>query len=286
MGDVFSAGREMTHPYSSGKLFGELSYEQLRQLTTELTEEEKRAPSSKHYYEPMAEIPPEHQAAIDGGPLKPEECHMPREMGALLLAPDAKMAENGYGVLPNGVGYAAIKIDQTGVTDEMIRRYRDEFAHDGPRTLFYKIWFPGKHLLHYENGVVEDFGWGMLNLEMRTEHFTFRHLGITREDIVRRDPHCLCLLGLYGRGWRVDNPEAEPIYTCMVQHTRETPNGRELRVRYWSGFSFGPDGQLEFHINPDREETLRQMRMQMEHCMREYSNEGRLMRAYWERCNA
>ena len=57
MGDVFSAGREMTHPYSSGKLFGELSYEQLRQLTTELTEEDMTVDSPYNLYT-HAGLPP------------------------------------------------------------------------------------------------------------------------------------------------------------------------------------------------------------------------------------
>lgn len=281
MGEMFHRGGEMTRPYTSGLRFGALSYEQLRRMTTALTEEEGRAPSAKYYDEPMAELSPEHAAAVAGGPLAPEECHMPGETGALLLADGGRTAENGYGVLPNGVGYAAIKIEQAGITDDMIRNYRERFAHDGPPTLFYKLWFPGAHLIHYEDGVAEDFGWGMLNLEMNRDHFMLRHLGITREDIVTRDPQCICLLGLCGRGWKVEHPEDAPIYTCMVQHTRLTSTGRELRVRYWSGISFAPDGAISYHVKPGRAETLEQMKKMMEHCMREYSNERRLMQAFW-----
>ncbi len=281
MGDFYSTGREMTHPYTSGIFFGQLSYEQLRQMTPELTEQEKQALSAKHFYEPMASLTPEHEAAIAAPPLSPDECFLPGDIGAILLDKRSTAAENGYGVLPNGVGYAAIKIEQEGITDEMIKKYREEFAHDGPRTLFYKIWFPGMHLLHYENGVAENFGWGMLNLEMEMENFTFRHLGICKEDIPVRDPDCICLLGIYGRGWQIAYPEKPPVYTCMVQHTRQTSAGRELRVRYWSGIAFGPDGSLEFHVNPDHGQTCEQMRLMMEHCMREYSNELKLIKEFW-----
>ncbi len=280
MGDFFSTGREMTHPYTSGIFFGQLSYKQLQCITTQLTDEEKRAPSALYFNEPMAPLPPAFEAAITAPPLSSEECNMPSDIGKILLNPASSAPDNGYGVLPNGVGYAAIKVVQDGITDEIIRKYRDEFAHDGPRTLFYKLWFPGMHLLHYENGVVENFGWGLLNLEMQMDHFSFRHLGITQDDILALDPDCICLLGLCGRGWQVAHPEAPPVYTCMVQHTRQTPAGRELRVRYWSGITFGPDS-LEFHVNPDRTQTLEQMKLMMEHCMREYSNERKLMMEFW-----
>lgn len=281
MGDFFSTGREMTHPYTSGIFFGQLSYEKLQSMTAQLSEEEKQAPSARYFQEPMASLTPDHEAAIAAGPLGPKECYMPQESGAVLLNPAFDAAENGYGVLPNGVGYAAIKVVQEGITDEMIRKYREEFAHDGPRTLFYKLWFPGMHLLHYENGVAENFGWGMLNLEMEAENFSFRHLGITREEIRTQDPDCICLLGLYGRGWEIAHPEKSPAYTCMVQHTRQTAAGRELRVRFWNGILFSPDGSLEFHPNPDRDQTVQQMKHMMEHCMREYSNELKLMREFW-----
>ena len=200
-----------------------------------------------------------------------------------MLNPDGDEVENGYGVLPNGVGFAAMLIRQEGITDEMIKKYREEFAQDGPRTLFYKIWFPGAHLLHYENGVVENFGWGMMNMEMDMEHFTLAHLGIRQEDILQRDPNCISLLGFYGRGWEVDHPEREPVWTSMVQHTRLTPTGRELRVRYWNGLAFGPGGQLVFSDPVDRAVMEERMRLMMEHCLTEYQNELRLMKGFWDR---
>jgi len=272
----------MTRPRTSGILFGELGYEQLQNMTTQLTDAEKSAPSAKHFAEAMAPLTTEYLAALEAPPLNPKECYMPNEAGAILLSSDSKIAENGYGVLTNGVGYAAILVKQDGITDGMIRKYRDEFAHDGPQTLFYKLWFPGMHLLHYENGVAENFGWGMMNMEMQMENFTFRHLGISREEIPSRDPDCISLLGFYGRGWQIANPEVPPIYTIMVQHTRQTKTGRELRVRFWNGAVFKSDGTLEYHVNPDRAQTEKQMKYMMEHCMREYSNELKLMREFWE----
>lgn len=282
MGEFYTLGREMTHPRTSGLHFGDLSYEQLRTMSAQLTEEERAARSSDHYYEPMGEISEEYRNAIHGGPMDPAECYMPEQAGEHLLNPAGDQVENGYGVLPNGVGYAAILVRQTGIHEDMIRKYRDEFTWDGPRTLFYKTWYPGAHLVHYENGVVENFGWGMMNLEMEMENFTLAHLGLSKEEISQRDPNCISLLGFYGRGWEVACPEKGAIHTCMVQHTRETPEGRELRVRYWSGITFAPNGGLEMNVDPDRLRTRMRMRMMMEHCMREYTNELRLMKQFWE----
>lgn len=49
--------------------------------------------------------------------------------GGLLCA--GIRVENRYRVLPNGMGYAEILIRQMGITDEMIRKYREKFTHDG-----------------------------------------------------------------------------------------------------------------------------------------------------------
>lgn len=280
--ELFSTGREMTRPRDSGLSFGDLSYAQLQAMSMALTDAERAAPSAAHYHEPMAPLPPEYDAVLQGPALPPARCHMPLALGPLLLADNAGLAENGYGILPNGVGYAAITIKQDGITDEMIQAYRDAFAADGPDTLFYKLWYPGKHLIHYKDGVAEDFGWGLLNLEMRRDEFQMRHLGLTMEEIPLRDPSCICLLGLCGRGWEVAHPDKPPIHTCMVQYTQAVPNGRELRVFYWSGITFAADGTLAFSVNPDRGETLAQMHCMMEHCIREYYNELHLIKAFWQ----
>ena len=44
-----------------------------------------------------------------------------------------------------------------------------------------------------------------------------------------------CLKALARRGCLA----AEPVYTCIVQHTRETQASRELWGRYWSGTAVG-----------------------------------------------
>ena len=286
MGDLFSVGREMTRPFTSGKHMADVSFDELRGMTAQLTEEERKSPFAKYYGQPMAPLQPAHLEAIAHGPLAPEECYMPELAGEVFLSGGGRFPENGYGVLPNGVGYAAMKFDLEGVTDEMIRKYREEFAQDPytrehARNLFYKIWFPGAHLIHFEDAVVEDFGWGMMLMEMGWDKFRFQHVGVREEEILRRDPDCIYLLGLAGAGWEVARPEAGERQTCMVQYARQTPWGRELRVRYWNGLRLNPDGTVTLCPAEDRERTLDEMRMMMTHCMTEYCNELKLMKEFW-----
>ena len=96
------------------------------------------------------------------------------------------------------------------------------------------------------------------------------------------DPECIGLLGIGGRCVQLDRPERKDWPMWMVQYTRLTPRGRELRVRYWNGMDFKRDGSIVLEPDPDREQTLREMKMMMTHCMREYRNELKLMKKFWE----
>lgn len=284
--EIYLTGHEMTKPYTCGKLRSAMSLDEMRKLTADLTEEEKASPFASYYYEPMAELDEDQKAAMKA-PLLPRQCFMPDKAGKILLDSldgGDEYPSNGYGVLDNGIGYAAMKIMLPGITDDMVRKYREEFAHEeNNRNLFYKIWFPGKHYIHFDDGIVEDFGWGPVVGEMNWELFRFAHIGITREEIAKRDPQCISLLGLAGDTLELNEPGAEPWPMFMVCHTRLTEEGREMRVHYWKGAQVNPDGTLTLKPSPDREDTLRKMKCMMEHCLMEYMNEGRLMREFWNK---
>ena len=277
--DFFDTGREMTSPHTSGRLYGELSWEELRNMSTDLTEEERRAPHALYYGQPMAEVQAEHKKAMESKALAQHQCVMPGELGASLFGGSLGSPENGYGVLDNGVGYAAVRIDQNGITDEMIRKYREEFAHEG--SLFYKTWFPGTHLIHYLDGAAEDFGWGFCNMKFSRDEFEFSHLGITKEDIPRLDPDCINLIGVNALATDIMHPEQGPDYMAMVCYTRLSAGGRELRIRYWNGLRFEAAGKVVLKVRHTRDVMEQRMNMMMSHCMREYCNELRLIKAFW-----
>lgn len=274
---MFDKGKELTSPHSSGICFGELKPEQLRQLTTGLTKEENASVFSRYYYEPMAPLQPEHLEAIQHGPMDLADAFMPENYGKFMLHTGHAAVENGYCTLPNGVGFAAAKIDQIGRTDEKAKSFREGFAHVGD--LFYKTWYPEAHLLHYINGAVEDFGWGMLDMQFLGD-CTMEHLGIDKERIEEQDPSCISIVGVSTIATRLDAPQEEPEYASMVLYLRETSEGRELRARYWVGLLFTKDG-IECKIKQDGVATEDKARMMMTHCMKEYTNENRLLDAYW-----
>lgn len=275
---MFGKGRELTAPHNSGKCFGELNVQQLRQLITGLTAEEQASPFSRYYYEPMAPLQSGHMEALQNGPMKPTDGFMPEEFGKVMLNTGHAAIENGYCVLPNGLGFAAAKVDQPGRTNEKVKAFREEFAHVGD--LFYKTWYPGSHLLHYVNGAIEDFGWGMLDMQFFGD-CTLKNLGIDKDEIEKRDPSCISINGATTIATRLDNPEAGPEYASMALYLRETPAGRELRVRYWVGLLFTKDG-IECKTKPDGIPVEDKARMMMGHCMKEYTNENRLLDAWWE----
>ena len=159
--DSYFTGRELTRPYTSGLYKKDLSFDEMKNLNSQITEDEKGSLFAKYYYEPMAELQLQMKAAVKAGALKPEQMYMPPQAGPILQSGSKGYPLNGYGVLENGVGYASMVIHQDGITDEMIRNYRDNFAvslDPKIRTLFYKTWFPGKHLIHFEDAIIEDFG--------------------------------------------------------------------------------------------------------------------------------
>ncbi|WP_313073550.1 DAPG hydrolase family protein [Lacrimispora sp.] len=282
MACVYSTGKVMVSPRTCGKKMNECTMEDLRSMTAALTKEESQSVYAKYYKEPLADIQPEHVRAIEHGTLNPDECYMPELAGGVLLDGDSKYRDNGYGVLPNGVGFAAIKIAQD-VTNEMIRDYQENFANDKNCNLFYKTWYPGAHLIHFEDGAVEDFGWGMMRMEMNWNNFRFEHLGIHEEDISKRDPHCIFLMGLGGKAEEINEAQTRERVMCMVQHTRETATGRELKVHYWNGMTFQEDGTLICKPEPDRDKTMREMKLMMIHCMTEYCNQVKLIKEFWNR---
>lgn len=284
MSDVYMLPHEKTQPYTSGRFYREFTLDEMRSMSAELTEEEKKDPFFKYYSEELAPYQEDHLRAQAAGPLAPEECYMPDKAGNILLCENDKYAENGYGVLPNGVGFAAYKIDQIGITDEMIVNYRENFAHTENRNLFYKIWFPHQHVIHFEDAIIENWGWGNCFQDMNMSTFRFSHLGITKEEIAEKDPNCLSFFGIGGTTIQLDRPEREPWMMWMIMHTRKTSWGREMRVRYWNGIDFKEDGTIEIMANPDREETMKEMRMMMMHGQREYGNELKLMKQFWEDC--
>lgn len=283
--DSYFTKREITHPYTSGLYQKDLTLKEItEELSADLTEEEKRSPFAKYYYEPIPELQPQMKEAIENGPLSEEQMYMPNEAGPILVSGSKNYPLNGYGVLKNGVGYSTMLVKQDGITDEMIAAYRDHFAVTEDmkqRTLFYKTWYPGKHLIHFEDAIIEDFGWGFCLQDMNWELFNMeKHSGIKKEELPKLDPNCIAVMGVGGKCFAINNPE-DCTETFMIQYLRDTDQGRELCIHYFYGLKMFADGRMEICPNVGREELTERMKGMMQHAMYECCNEIKHIKEFW-----
>ena len=281
MAFMFYTGSEMTQPRTCGKTCKEVSMDELRKLSPYLTKEEEQSPCAKYIYQPMMELAEEHQMALKQ-PLPDTYCYMPEDAGWRMLDTPYEKFENGYGVLPNGIGFSSVLIRQPGRTDEKVKYFREKFAVEG--NLYYKAWYPGSHLIHFNDGAVENFGWGFTKIEFSPLNFNLDIIRVNEQEIAQKDPHCLRILGAGSVSNGVFDP-GEEEYAGMLMYDREVTGGRELRVRYWDGLTFCSDGTIRIKVIHDREEMFRRARLRAEHCMREYSNEQYLMEKFWAERN-
>ena len=275
---VFSTNHAMLFPKDCGIPFGTLSNEEVLALSTELTEKEQAHPHA-HYHDLMpAPLPAELAEAISGPPMDPSKGFGMEDYGKFMNNTGHCEVENGYCVLPNGVTYAAAQIRQEGRTDEMVDWYNKEFAKGD--NLFYKIWNPEAHYLHYENGCVENFGYGRMNMKFAGA-VQVEDLGMKYEEIAQNDPACIQIGGTTSIGYNLDSDHPNvPEWNTIVFYHRQTDYGREMRIRLWCGQGVD-NGQYVYTI-PAPEEALDMARYTMIHMMKEYTNDNFLEKRFWE----
>lgn len=128
----------------------------------ELSEEEKKLPLAKYYYDyPLHCIPPLQRQILEAGPMKVEDA-VPAQRWLDILQPTGyRNIEFGYCMMPDGSGYyAEYFIIPEYATPEMRKwymhwcnvRYKGMKEENG--NLRYKIWMPLDHWEHkYVNGV-------------------------------------------------------------------------------------------------------------------------------------
>lgn len=276
----YKKNRELTFPYTSGLMRSDMTLEEMRYLVAELTEEEKNSPYAELFYERFPDKTEEQEAAYKK-PLSEDQMYMPCECGKIMIEHPDDYPSLGYGCMENGVGYAAIRIDQIGVTDQMIKEYREQFSIDPVhKDIFYKNWCPGRHVRHFEDGVIEDFGYGMMVMEMNWDIYTLSHAGISKEYIDEKDPNAIAFMLCGGSGFMLWAPE-KTQHSVMVSYTTEVENGRKLYIHFWIGIKPGPDGTVSLCPAGDKKEVEGLMRHQYNHCVTEYSRQLKQMKEFW-----
>ena len=271
------------------KKFGELSFEEIKALTPELTEEEKQSPFAD-LYEKGNILTERQEKAVEGPPIGVEEAFEPEDYAKNMNRQGYTAVENGYCVLESGAAYSAAILRQVGRTNENMDAYNKEFAPEG--ALAYKLWCPGYHYYHYSDGAIEDFGYGLLNMKavVGEDHFAngmdIRLLGVDPDKVKENDPDCLWLGGNYWMNYPVleDRISEKPIEMIIVNYLRKTDYGRELRIRLFGGVGIR-DGKLVRTGFPEGLDPMECARMHMRHLMLEYGNEARWVNEYWNRKN-
>lgn len=217
-----------------------------------LKPEERALSYSKYYDKPIAPIPAEKLAILEGGPMNPEDA-LPIERRNELFNPGYLSGEIGYCIMPNGTGYVANCTKMPGVTADMFEWW---FAWHGLNDMRYRIWDPEDHFYARQqmpekvldpnvpmrektwgtvHDVLEDVGPGpeRLILEFRYPH----ELGYEEEKVGTEA--CPTMMCANGHG----PTPGEGVAAIMTHMVRNIEDGIELRSRFWIGYGL-VDGKL------------------------------------------
>jgi phloretin hydrolase len=235
---------------------------------------------------PLARPDAEALAAIERGPMDPAQALALRDVDRL-LDPAPVAVENGWCVLPDGVGYIAVRTPMPDVTGAMVDWWFDWHAHDPDR---YRIWHP---LAHFDNAhepspvprakahwgavhhPVEDLGTGT-----QYARIAFRspsELGMSTDAL----DHPAVATIVCGE---VGDDRLHFRHTIMFHVFLHEGDGVVLRSRFWLGAVVPRPLSLPFvrrrAIGP------RVTRALARHCTEEYTNLGSLLPELYDRFGA
>lgn len=91
--------------------------------------------------EPLHPADPSVLAAVDAGPMPARDADSLRDLDRL-LDPAPLARETGWCILPDGVGYVAVRTTMPAVSGEMVDWWFDWHAREALR---YRVWHPGAH---------------------------------------------------------------------------------------------------------------------------------------------
>ncbi|MFS4447341.1 DAPG hydrolase family protein [Maribacter sp. 2307UL18-2] len=205
-----------------------------------LSSQEKEHPLSKYYYN--------HKRVSDkriaGLMYHEPEAGLAFEDINEMLEPGYLPLENGYTKLKDGTGYVATNIQFPKTTGKMIDWWFEWVGYDVMR---YKIWYPGLHASAlYENyEEPETFSiskYVLANPEGKTKHTIeamvkdgpLQDLQIT---FVNPEQYGLDISKLGKDQWAIcgNVKSGNRLVVQMVHFVRNTPDGVEMRSRFWVG---------------------------------------------------
>lgn len=253
--------------------------EEIRPLSTELTEKEKQSPFTKYYYRQIAMPTPENiKAAELENPLPARYAFHPEEYISIMDSPAIEEVRSGYHVFDDGIGFSIARVPQKGLTDEKVAFFTENFIPEDD--LFYKCWYPGMHIKHYERGCIEDVGCGM--------ELIYFLAGYSLSDLAGVDHYepktdFISFHGGSGVSWPLHDLFNHARYALQANFWRDLPDGdgRETFVTFWYGMKW--ENGRPTRVIPEGESVrIDQVRAQFNHSVWEYTQIGELINLFWE----
>lgn len=205
-----------------------------------LTEAEKSSPYVEAFYRTLPQL--EHELARGiRQEIDPADAVGYDTMDKM-LAPGYLPGENGWCLLPEGGGYAAINTKLPGISHEKYIWWR-QWRRQGDQDFQYKLWYPGKHYRFSQ-----ELGWIYEDIGRGPEHiFSY---GIPSPQEIGLNPEALKasgVLSLHTNSF-ISRPEGasyetDPMKMVLAHFVREIPGGIELRSRFWLGYGIA-NGRL------------------------------------------
>ena len=240
-----------------------------------LTPEEQRSPYASIFFR---ELPPLSRELEEGirWEIDPRDVILHDTMPRM-LSPGYLPGENGWCVLPEGGGYAAVNTKLPGISHETYMWWR-KWRRQGDQDFQYKLWYPGKHYRFSQ-----ELGWIYEDIGRGPEHLFSYGMPLPQE--LGLDPDALKksnVLSLHTNSFisRPENAayETEPLKMVLAHFVREIPGGIELRSRFWLGYGIvnGTLTCVQKKIPVDMPAKM------AEHCAHEMTNLSNLIPALHE----
>lgn len=233
-----------------------------------LSPEENKKWYSKFYYAGCKPASPEAEKLFEPGhTMDPAKALLPGQFDRL-MQPGHLEGDEGYCLLPNGVGYGAACTRLEAVPFSMFQWYKKQKTQGA---LVYQIWYPGSHVSEFDHTPVEDIGFGVEAIRPHSS-ISWQQLGMSC-DPAERDPAFEKLMG--GNGLICSTDPAKqtiPRVMSLFHYVRALPEGGcEFRTHFYIGMHIeNGEGIVKQHIEPSL--CLEAARRMLSHCIHEREN--------------
>ncbi|GAY18808.1 DAPG hydrolase family protein [Mycobacterium sp. shizuoka-1] len=186
----------------------------------------------KYFNPEMADLPRHAVVALEHGP-QADQTLLGFDAAATILDEGYHQTENGYGTLRGGGFHVAIRTDMPGVTPAMWDWW---FGWHGSDSTRYKLWHPRAHAsAHWGDGQVGSGYVGRTSIieEYLGSAYAKAAIAFLEPSAMGLDPSRLgtdiavCA--------RLGSSEVPVDIGWFIHHVRATPDGAEMRSRFWMG---------------------------------------------------